>query len=336
MSEHWSHSWGVLGHDWAVNALRESLRNRRARHAYLIAGPDGVGKETLARGFAMALNCMHPDAALHPCGECSSCVRILSGNHPDILYSQTDATTGALKVEEVRGLSGRLSLKPYEGHSRIAIVRDFDRAAPIAQDALLKTLEEPPPYAVLLLVAEQLERVLPTIISRSQLIHLRPVDAGTIERVLTSVYGADPVHARLLAGLSGGRIGWAIRALADPDMLEGRTGALDQLEALIAAPRVGRFAAAEPLSKDKPALIAQLELWQTWWRDALLLTERADVPLANVDREQSLAEVTRYLSPEDVLKALQATRETIRLLNTTNANTRLALEVMLLDYPGLR
>jgi DNA polymerase III subunit delta' len=335
MSEYWSQTWGVFGHDWAVQALKRSLANRRARHAYLIVGPDGVGKETLARGFAMALSCQHADAAQHPCGECSACTRILSGNHPDILYSQTDAGTGALKVEEVRGLAGRLALRPYEGRVRIAIVRDFDRAAPIAQDALLKTLEEPPPYAVLLLVAEQVERILPTILSRSQMVHLRPVDAGTIAGVLAQVYKADEAQARLLAGLSGGRIGWAIRALSDPDLLAGRTEALDQLEQLVTAPRVARFAAAEPLAKDKPALLAWLELWQTWWRDALLLAERADVPLANQDRAEGLAQAAGYLPPEAALKALQATRETIRLLNTTNVNARLALEVMLLDYPGL-
>src|SRR5215212_7781395 len=128
MSEQLSdHHWPVYGHDWAVAHLRKSMANRRIRHGYLIVGAESVGKETLARAFVMALNCQHPDAALHPCGECRSCKLIVSGNHPDILMSEADANTGALKIEEVRGVTQRLSLKPFDARHRVAIFRDFDR-----------------------------------------------------------------------------------------------------------------------------------------------------------------------------------------------------------------
>jgi DNA polymerase-3 subunit delta' len=335
-------NWGVYGHEWAVGQLRSALRHHRARHAYLIVGAEGVGKATLARGFAMALNCLQPDAEQHPCGECSSCQRILSGNHADILYSLDD---GAMKVEEARAVAGRLSLKPYEGHYRIAILRDFDRAAPIAQDALLKTLEEPPPQAVLILLAESTERVLPTIISRSQTIHLRPVPAETTATVLRNLLMTareaadepytddDDAHVALLAQLCGGRIGWAIRALYAPELLDGRAAALDTLDTLLTQNRIGRFALAEDLSKDKANTLAYLDLWQTCWRDLMLLTEHADLPIANTDRAEHLAHVAARLTPDETLKALQATREMISTLSYTNANTRLALEVLLLDYP---
>ena len=90
------HHWPVYGHDWAVNHLRKSMAHQRVRHGYLLVGPASVGKDTLARAFAMALNCRHPDPAQHPCGECRSCQLIASGNHPDMIYSETDASTGAL------------------------------------------------------------------------------------------------------------------------------------------------------------------------------------------------------------------------------------------------
>ncbi len=331
----WSQTWSMIGHEWAVGQLRQSLLNHRARHGYLIIGPESVGKETLARSFAMALNCLHKSEKKRPCGECSSCQRILSGNHPDILYSQQDSHTGALKVDEVRSLASKLALKPYEARHRIAILRDFDRAQPLAQDALLKTLEEPSPHSILILLAEDIGRILPTITSRSQTITLRPVAAREIALALRDQYGLDEAQSVLLAQLSGGRPGWAIRAADQPELLNTRIEGLDQLQALLGENRVGRFGAAEALSKDKAALITQLELWQTFWRDVVLLAEATNIQVANIDKQDYLSALAAYITPEEALKALRATRDVISTLSSTNANVRLALEVMLLDYPGL-
>jgi DNA polymerase-3 subunit delta' len=327
--------WGVFGHDWAVRQLRQSLLHHRARHAYLITGPASIGKETLARAFAMALNCLQMDEAARPCHECSSCLRILSGNHPDILYSQNDPSTGSLRVDEVRALAGRLALRPYEARYRVAILRDFDRAQPLAQDALLKTLEEPAPHAVLILLAESADRVLPTISSRSQQIALRPVSAEVLARTLIDHFQADVESARLLAGIAGGRIGWAISALGDPAALESRAAALDQLRELLGMNRAGRFDVAEALSKDRPELLNHLRLWQGFWRDVLLANEQTGLPIENADRVDTITTLAARLTPEQVLAALKATRTTLDTLSTTNANPRLALEVMMLDYPGL-
>src|SRR5690606_10324696 len=130
-----------------------------------------------------------------------SCQLIKSGNHPDIVYSETDPNTGALKIEEIRNVMNRLALKPFESHYRIAIFRDFDHAAPRAQDALLKTLEEPAPHALLLLEAEEPENLLATITSRAQTLHLRPIPAITVRDVLMERFGAEEEHATLLARL---------------------------------------------------------------------------------------------------------------------------------------
>jgi DNA polymerase-3 subunit delta' len=327
-----SHPWPVYGHDWAVEHLRKGMTNGRIRHAYLIVGPDSVGKNTLAHALAQTLNCTHDGE--RPCGQCRSCKLIASGNHPDILYSELDENTGVLKIEEVRNVTGRIALKPYEARYRIAIFRDFDHAQPRAQDALLKTLEEPPPAAVLILLAPTAEALLSTITSRSQVISLHLVPAEIIQDVLVRRWNADPQQAALLAQLSGGRIGWAIRALEDSTLLEQREQALDMLEQAISQNRAGRFALAEDLSKDKLALAPLLELWQTYWRDVLLLCEGSAVSPANIDREDSLRQLARAVSPEDAVRALRATRETLHNL-VYNLNLRLALEVMFLDYPGL-
>jgi DNA polymerase-3 subunit delta' len=334
MSDTLAHTWPVYGHDWAVEHLRKGMAHGRIRHAYLIVGPQSVGKSTLAHALAQALNCTEPDENQRPCGHCRSCKLIASGNHPDILYSELDASTGALKIEEIRSVTSRIALKPYEGRYRVAIFADFDHAQPRAQDALLKTLEEPPPSAVLILLAPTTETLLSTITSRSQVISLRPVAADTLRDILIQHRGAAPEQANLLARLSGGRIGWAIRALEDPTLLEQREQALDLLEQGIAHNRAGRFALAEDLSKDKLAMTPLLELWQTYWRDVLLLCQDASRSPANIDREDSLRQLSGTLSPDEALTALRATREMLHNLGY-NLNLRLALEVMFLDYPGL-
>ncbi|MBC7814504.1 MAG: DNA polymerase III subunit [Burkholderiales bacterium] len=331
------HRWPVYGHDWAVDHLRKSMSHGRARHAYLITGTESLGKLTLARAFAMTLNCTDPEAnaANCPCGECRSCLRIVSGNHPDVTYAEHDATTGALKIEEIRRMTSMLALKPFEARHRIAIFPNFDRAQDRAQDALLKTLEEPPPNAVLILLAESTDTLLSTITSRSQVIPLRPIPAEGVYAILTERYQVEADHAHLLANLSAGRPGWAIRALGDSALLDQRTDALNMLEELLSRNRAGRFDLADGLSKDRLAIRPLLELWQTYWRDVLLLVTGSGLTPSNSDRIESLERLARELDANDALDAMQATRTTLENITSTNVNARLALEVMFLDYPGL-
>jgi DNA polymerase-3 subunit delta' len=326
--------WNIYGHTWAAARLASSLAHGRVRHAYLLLGMQSVGKETLARTFAMALNCLHEDASARPCGECRICRQIASGSHADVLYSQLDAGTGALKIEEIRAVAGRLALKPFDARYRVAIFPDFDHAQPRAQDALLKTLEEPPPHAVLILLAQSPEAVLPTITSRSQILPLRPVPTAEVEAALLA-HGADGERAALLASICGGRIGWALSALADETLLQQRSTALDLLENALGLGRAGRFALAEDLAKDKLELLPLLELWAGYWRDALHLCAGSEVPLANHDRADHLRRLAQLITQDEVVAALHATQRMIAMLDT-NANARLALEVMFLDYPGLR
>lgn len=327
-------TWPVIGHDWAVAHLQKSMANHRVRHAYLITGAESIGKEALAISFAMALNCLAADPAERPCGECRSCRLIQSGNHPDMVYSETDPNTGALKIEEIRAVMQKLSLKPFDARFRIAILRDFDHARPQAQDALLKTLEEPPPHALIFLLASDQDALLPTITSRSQRLHLRPVAAATVRDVLLA-RGIEEAQATLLARLSGGRLGWALRAVEDPSMLEQRENALLWLEEILDKSRSARFDLAEKMAKDKFETALVLELWQTYWRDLMLLCEGSRIVPANYDRAERLDQLAALLQPDDALKALQATRSTLNLLQKTNMNVRLGLEVMFLDYPGL-
>ena len=327
--------WHIYGHDWAVEFLQKGLRHQRIRHAYLITGTEAIGKSTLAHRFAQALNCLD-DESKRPCGVCRSCKRIESGNHPDLLYSQTDSTSGALKIGPIREVTRLIALKPYEARYRIAIFHDFDQAQPRAQDALLKTLEEPPAYAVLILLAQSTESIMPTISSRCQILPLRPAPIEAVQQMLIE-HGSEEEKASLIARLSSGRTGWALEALRDEEILVIRDDLLNRLQEAIAGHRGLRFKLAEQIDREtrrnKPALRYILEMWQTYWRDVLLLAEQSPVKPCNRDRAVEIQQIVQRIRPEEALTALQATTNALRILQT-NANVRMVLEVMFLDYPG--
>ncbi|NLF78965.1 MAG: DNA polymerase III subunit delta', partial [Chloroflexi bacterium] len=225
-------------------------------------------------------------------------------------------------------------LRPYEGRYRVAILLRFHEANPAAANALLKTLEEPSPDAVLILTADSADHLLPTIVSRCQPLHLRPLPVETVREALEQHWDAPHDQAQTLAQLSGGRIGWAIEALENPEALETRGAALDTLEAALHGNRRERFALVEGLSADKQTLLPLLETWQGFWRDILLIASGSRAPITNHDRAVALNDLAQWAGIDSAQQALQATRRTIDLLGK-NVNTRLALEVLLLDYPGL-
>ncbi len=327
-------NWQIIGHEWAVDFLRRALTNRRQRHAYLITGSPSLGKMKLALAFAMALNCQHEQASQRPCFDCRSCEAIGRGNDPDVILAGADA---ALKIDEIRNVSRLLALKPYSGRYRIAILDGFHLVAPLAQDALLKTLEEPSAHAIIILLATSTERILPTIRSRAQHIPLRPIQQQLVKAQLLS-RGCDEAQADLIARLSGGRMGWALAAVDDEDLLAFRQEMLDKLHEVLAGTRLPRLKSADKLSRraggDKALLRSILEIWQSYWRDVLLLCYDSPVKPCNSDRHSEIRDLANRISSERAYAALEATGNTLRALDT-NANLRLALDSLFLSYPGL-
>lgn len=330
----WNMNWDMLGHEWAVELLQGQVAHGQQRHAYLITGPQGVGRRTLGLRLAQALNCPQPMAEGVPCGSCRTCRLILRMQHPDLSIVQAEELGGILKVDQVRELQRSLSLAPYEARFRVALLLRFEEANQNAANALLKVLEEPPPQVVLVLTAESTENLLETIVSRCEVIRLRPLPLEQVQAGLQSRWGVPPEQAQLLAHVSNGRVGYAVQVQESPALLETRQEWLEAQAELLRAGRVERFHFAEKAARDRSQLRQMLALWLSYWRDVLLAVSAAQVPLTNIDREDEIRGLAARLDLAQVQVFIRQ-MEAIQLALDGNANTRLALEVLLLDMPVL-
>lgn len=221
---------GILGHDAVVERFRHSLAHGRLASSYLFLGPSGVGKRAFALKLAQALLCQTRDPAeLDPCGECEACHLATAGNHPDLDVVQLPEDKRWLPVElflgnrdhrNQEGLCHNISLKPMLGRRRVAVIDDADYLTIESSNCLLKTLEEPPPGAVLILLATSRSRLLPTILSRTQVVRFAPLEIEVVERLLIEQQiVTDPQQASLLAAHCQGSLERA-RELADPTWWE--------------------------------------------------------------------------------------------------------------------
>jgi DNA polymerase-3 subunit delta' len=323
--------WNILGHDWAVEMLHQHAARGEFRHAYLFSGAPGLGRRTLALRFAQALNCSTPLAPGVPCGTCRDCKQIEGMRHPDINIIQADAEGGTLKVDQVREVQRAMSLKPYQVNYRVALFLRFHEANDNAANALLKTLEEAPAHAVLILTADNPEQLLPTIISRCEIIRLRPLPVSMIEADLIE-RGVEAERARLLAHISGGRPGYARTLVDDVTLLEKREERLNDLQSLLPAARVEKFSYADKLAKDKDAMRQAILIWLSYWRDVLLRVAQANTALVNIDRNMEIEFLATRLDLPTVRRVVSSLETTLEKMER-NVNSRLLAEVLLMDWP---
>jgi len=330
-------NWNMLGHEWAVDMLHQHAARGDVRHAYLFCGPPGLGRRTLALRLAQALNCTKPIAAGIPCGTCRDCKQIEAMQHPDMNVIQAQDADGlpkeggTLKVDQVREVQHAMSLKPYQSKYRVALFLRFQEANDNAANALLKTLEEAPAHAILLLTADTPEQLLPTIVSRCEILRLRPLPIGAIEADLIE-RGVDEERARLLAHISGGRPGYARRLVDDTTVLEKREERLNDLQTLLPAPRVEKFSYAEKLAKDKDAMRQVILVWLSYWRDVMLRVAQAETPLVNIDRNMEIEFLAGRLNLSTARRVVNDLESALEKMDK-NVNSRLLAEVLLLDLP---
>lgn len=328
----------VIGHERVKAALERAWRQGRLVHAYLFAGPPQVGKRLLALELLRALNCSDPAP---PCGRCRSCRLAAGGQHPDIrLFGLAESEGGgrrqAIAIEQVRALEHDCTLKPYLGAWKGYIIDEAERLSLPAANALLKTLEEPPPHVIIILVSRQPEALLPTLVSRCQTLRFGLLATAVIERALIERFGAAPPDAALLARLAQGRLGWAVAALSDRTLLDERQSALADLERLLGAETGERLAYAEHwaqlVGRDPDRALARLDCWLGWWRDLIFLHLGCPDLVVNVDREATLRALQATVPLATARAVASQVAQTADYL-AQNVNPRLALESLVLALP---
>ena len=331
--------WNILGHETAISFLKTPPNPGHPRHAYLITGPDGVGRETLALAFAKAINCQNPPAEGEFCGKCLACRQIDEQRYPDLMVLRVMEGSKDLKIDQIREMQQTLALAPYQSRYRMVLIPDFQNATIGASNALLKSLEEPPSRALLILTADAKESLLETIASRCEVVRLRPTSIETLEYYLQEEKKIAPARAKRLAHLAGGRVGTALSFDQNQDLLDAYDDALTDLADLLNARLRQRLQYVERLQQRKGASREQfaflIATWLTFWRDVMIRREGANIPLVNIDHEQQINETAQLIPSGQIEKILKEHEKALVNLDA-NLNPRLVIENLILGFPLLR
>lgn len=319
----------LVGNDTNKEILRRLVKNERYGATMIFAGPDGVGKRQFALAFAKAANCQNPPAGpADSCDKCPSCFRIDHESHGDVRTVRPDGTY--IKVAQARELSQEIRYRPFEGRQRFFIVDEADRLREEAANALLKTLEEPPPTSNLILVTARPDALLPTIRSRSQRIVFAPLSLTEMRAFITSHHPRPKDETDLLARLSEGRIG-QITAIDLSDYRRDRRELLELLELLSAGGnRYRLLKAAEYLGKqERESFEKKLDLLTRLFRDMILLVAGRDrAQIVNIDEAERIERLSSQIGWQRLVKWVERFNE-LRASLAININRQIAMDALL-------
>ena len=331
----------VAGHQRMLGLLSRAIARETLPPSVLFAGPEGIGKRRTAAAVAEVLNCLNPrrdDAfEIDACGECAPCRRIARGIHPDVIAVEP-GDTGAIKIDQVRDVIDRANYRPFEGRRRVVIVDPADALGPPAQNALLKTLEEPRPASVFILVSSMPDLLLPTVRSRCRPLRFGELAAAEVAGVLIRDHEYSEAEARAAAAEADGSIGRALAA-GSVDRTEARAVAqrllhhaarvTDPARRLSAAPELTGKASDTPSQRSHLAVC--LRALASLLRDLGILATRADTrSLANIDLQADLGRLTDAFDSERSMRAFNAVDSALAALEG-NASPKIVADWLVLQ-----
>ena len=318
----------IIGQEQIKEHLQNALSSRKISHAYIINGEKSSGKEFIARVFAMALQCEEDGA--EPCGRCRSCKQALSANHPDIIYVRHEKPN-TISVDDIRAqVNHDVAIKPYSRPYKVYVVGEAEKMTVQAQNAILKTLEEPPEYAVLLLLTANVNSLLPTILSRCVVLNMKPVPDELVKRYLMEQLQVPDYKADVCVAFARGNVGKAKALASSEDFENVKAEALSLLKYIKEMELHEIMAAIKKITEYKLEVSDYLDICAIWYRDVLLFKATHDVNhLVFREEIQALRQTTQrssYEGIETVIRALDIAKRRLE----ANVNFELTMELMIL------
>ena len=319
----------IIGQKQIKSHLQSALEQKSISHAYLFCGDAGSGRHTISQAFARALLCENPTEDYDACGRCKSCLQAASANHPDIHVITHEKFN--IHVDEIREqLNSDIQIKPYSSPYKVYIIPDANRMNEQAQNALLKTLEEPPAYAVIILLSDNESALLPTIISRCITLQMKPVSQKEIANYLTQKLQMEPDVAEIAAGFCQGNIGQALRFAQSENFQIMKEQVLKLLKQIDDISLASVMEIIHAFSKDKGNFYDYLDLMLLWYRDILMYKATKDTNLLLYrDEYTTISSQASKRSYEELERIIEAINK-VKIRLDANVNFELAIELMLL------
>ena len=318
----------IIGHDRIIKHLQVAISAEKISHAYILHGEEGMGKKTLALAFAKTLQCTL--RTYYPCNTCKSCKQTDSKNQPDILWITHEKAS--IGVDDIRTqVNADIQIKPYQSPYKIYIIDDADKMTENAQNALLKTIEEPPEYAIVLLLACSTQNLLPTILSRCVVLDLKPIDKRLVKEYLMNKLQIPDYVAEIAADFSGGNIGKAIK-YASSDDFESKKEEIFHILRYIDDMEIHEIITGiKTISENKTSVNDYIDLMMLWFRDVLMLkaTNNPNLLLFKDEFEiiKKQAKTRSYDKIENIIRSMEEARAKLK----ANVNIDVTMELMLLS-----
>lgn len=318
----------IVGNEQLINQIQKSILKKHISHAYVIHGEEGSGKKLLANTIAKTLQCQKQQST--PCNVCSSCLAFDSKNHPDIFYIKAEKNKNSISVEDIRQqLIKNMEIKQYKYPFKIFVIDKADTMTVAAQNALLKTLEEPPYYGILFLLANNIDKFLPTILSRCVVIKLKPVAANKIEQYLIDHHFAEKENVGVFAEYAQGSIGKAIEIAGSEMFYEMREDVIQKLLSLNHKDLSETLLMAKELEAYKQNQ-QFLDLIYLWYRDLLIYIKCHDIKyVIQKDQQKNIIAQSKKENETSIIKKIEAIWQAKQQLSV-NSNFQLTMEVMLM------